>query len=84
MGANYSDYEQGRIKAIVPGTDISDMLYQHQTKSDKLRDEVIAKLERDKSVQSFGEIGNTDVADEILKASLTNIKKFGGRKKSKN
>ena len=84
MGANYSDYEQGRIKAIVPGTDISDMLYQHQTKSDKLRDEVIAKLERDKSVQSFGEIGNTDVADEILKASLTNIKKFGGRKISKN
>jgi len=84
MGANYSEYEQSRIKAIVPGTDLTDMLYQHKIKSDALRDEVIAKLRRDKTVQSFGEVGNTSQADKILKASQTNISEFGGKKVRKN
>ena len=78
MGAHYSEYEQARIKAIAPGTDLSDMLYQHKIKSDALRDEVIAKLKRDKSVESFGEIGDTGAADKILRASQTNIGNFKG------
>jgi len=78
MGANYTEYEQARIKAIAPGTDLTDMLFQHKIKSDALRDEVIAKVERDKTVQSFGEVGNTGAADTILRASQTNIKNFKG------
>ena len=54
------------------------MLFQHKIKSDALRDEVIAKVERDKTVQSFGEVGNTGAADTILRASQTNIKNFKG------
>ena len=80
MGANYSEYEQSRIKAIVPGTDITDMLFQHKTKSDQLRDEVIQKLQNDKGVESFGEAGNTKEADKIIKSSKSNIEKFGGKK----
>jgi len=80
MGAHYSEYEQARIKAIAPGTDLTDMLYQHKIKSDALRDEVIAKLKRDKSVESFGEIGDSSAADQILRASQENIQKFGGTK----
>jgi len=80
MGAHYSEYEQARIKAIAPGTDITDLLYQHKIKSDALRDEVIAKLKRDKSVESFGEVGNTGAADQILRASQTNIKDFKGKR----
>jgi hypothetical protein len=78
MGAHYSEYEQARIKAIAPGTDLTDMLYQHKIKSDALRDEVIAKLKRDKSVESFGEVGDDKEANQILRTSRTNIKEFKG------
>jgi LysM repeat protein len=77
MGANYSEYEQSRIKAIVPGTDITDMLFQHKTKSDQLRDEVIKKLKNDKSVESFGEAGNNKEAERIIKTGKSNLEKFG-------
>lgn len=77
MGANYSEYEQSRIKAIVPGTDLTDMLFQHKTKSDQLRDEVIKKLKNDKSVESFGEAGNNKEAERIIKTGKSNLEKFG-------
>ena len=77
MGANYSEYEQSRIKAIVPGTDLTDMLFQHKTKSDQFRDEVIKKLKNDKSVESFGEAGNNKEAERIIKTGKSNLEKFG-------
>ena len=78
MGANYAVYEQGLIQAQMPGTNFTDKFINYKIKSDNLRREVLAKLKSQARIRGVAQVDPGQLASE------DNIKKFGGRKISKN